>query len=215
MIKKLFCASLGSLIVSTYGCSSMFGTNSANEVKAIEANCKAQFEQSDYDLIRGKIELYPTSEGPSLLLDNSRNKVSSVEKPVLKKFISLFSTCRGESANALYVQYPSLGVRSIDQTNLEIKLLERLYHGDLTWGEYTDRRYDIMNRRASFETQRAEREVNNYQQQQHQQLNYQINQHLEQQKQQRIELERNKPINTTTRCYPISHGQIKCESTTW
>ena len=195
-----------------YGCTT---SSQDNKISQIKENCKSQFAAPDYNLIRGKIELYPTTHGPSELLDNSRKTITDDEKPVMKQFISLFTTCMNDSANALYVEYPSLGMRSIKQANLEIGLLKNLYHGDLTWGEFTDKRYEVLNQRASFETRRVERELHQYQTEQRQQQETHINNFIKQQEQQRLELDRNRSKNISTRCYRVRDGEIQCDSNTW
>lgn len=212
MNKKIYIISILLCFTSIYGCTT---SSQDNKISQIEESCKSQFAASDYDPIRGKIELYPTTNGPSDLLDHSRKKITDEEKPAMKQFISLFSKCMSDSAGVIYREYPSLGMRSIKQANLEIDLLKQLYHGDLTWGEFTDKRYDVLNQRASFETQRMERDLHQYQTEQRQQQETRINNFIKQQEQQRLELDRNRPKNISTRCYRVRDGEIQCDSNTW
>jgi len=189
----LVCLQVLFLVVLVFGGSDQ----TDRRVAAIQVECLAKWESHDFDLIRGKLEYRPTQSGPQ----RSSELATSQERLKIAQFLELYDDCQSRQANALYVSSPSIGMRSIRQTNAELMELRKLQQGKITWDQFTERRYSIINNRGAEQTAVDQRRHVDYMQQQ--------------QEQQQKRLERaaqSQPRITTTNCNADGVGGYNCTS---
>jgi hypothetical protein len=157
-MKSLLTTTACALLVS--GCATLYGGPSAKEmdaaIAAIRAECNAKWRAPEFDIIRDKVELSPTTQGASLSFND--RYATEAERPVVAKFGALLDYCQGQVANIVYVSHPTLGMSSIDQTNAEVAELVNLYNKQISWGEFNNRRHMIINRRAQVAAANAQRQ---------------------------------------------------------
>ncbi|MBY6346898.1 hypothetical protein E5C31_13090 [Providencia rettgeri] len=180
------------------GCAGFGGNDQIDRrVAAIQVECLAKWESHNFDLIRGKLEYRPTQSGP----ERSPELATSEERLKIAQFSELYDDCQSRQANVLYVSSPSVGMRSIRQTNAELRELRKLQQGKITWDQFTERRYSIINNRGAEQTAEDQRRHSDYMQQQ--------------QEQQQNRLERaaqSQPRITTTNCNADGVGGYNCTS---
>ena len=101
------------------------------QVTERQARCNAMFASSTFDPIRERVELRATNNPPSKSI--FPDYPSKSELPVLREFIALYFNCNDELGDS--------EVPVLDQ-------LYNLYTRKITWGEFTNRRYAIINGKA-------------------------------------------------------------------
>ena len=113
------------------------------------ARCEAMFSSAMFNPVRDRVELYATNSPPS----RSRlpDYPSKSELPALREFIGLYSTCNDEIGHS--------EVAVLDQ-------LYALYIKKIMWGEFTNRRYAIINGTARQLIAESNARHNNYMDQQ-------------------------------------------------
>lgn len=186
------------LITMLSGCSVFRGPDKTEaEMAAVQSECLGKWNAAEFDLIRDKIEYRPTQGGPR----GSDALASPQERALIARFAELYGDCQSRRANILYVKSPSIGMRSMQQTNAELRQLRNLQQGRITWDQFTDRRYAIINGRAAAQTAEDQQRHDAYMSQQRQQ------------QQKRLEdAAQRTPRTTTTNCSPDALGGFNCTS---
>lgn len=200
------------LIMTLTGCSSLLGgrDNTFQRIEEVRAECQARWDAPEFSPIRDKVELRPTQRGGSLRFNE--NYATTAEIPLIERFRNLLDECEGRTANIVYVKHPSVGAASIRSTNAVVEQLENLRRQRITWGEFTTRRYAIINARAEATTQsnqrRHEADMRDARQSRDRMLQDAARRNEE-------ALRNSGPTHTTTNCSPNSGGGFNCRSTQW
>lgn len=198
------------LSLAAAGCSFMPNRdNGSQKIAAIQAECQAAWMEPEFDPIRDKVELRPTSGGG--LFKFNDDYATRSEKPIIKKFAALLDDCQGRTANVLYVTNPAMGMRSINRTNDEVNQLILLHNGKITWGQFTERRYAIINNQAGQQISEDQRKHEEHMRESNrrQQKILEDNARRSAEEAQQIRNSNAHQIITTD-CYPSSHNGFSC-----
>ena len=212
---------IGAILLSTCaflsGCSTFFSSGSSDQsiqqAEAIKEECRTKWQNPKFDPIRNKIEFYPTTEGGKFAFNDKYP--TKTERPLIREMAELHDYCEGKVGRLIYVTHPSIGIRSINQANAVNKELLNLYNRKITWGEFTQRRYDIINARATVETQEAQRRHKAEMEKAERYRQRMIENEMRRSEEAARQAERNQSKHTTTYCTTTPFGEVQCNSTQW
>lgn len=146
----------------TFNC----GADTAGIRKDIQNSCKADMNNPELDIIRNKVELFRlvTDNPPSFDLTTNNSYPTAKEKVAIAKWAKLREDCSAKDNDAINAnaQPPANEMQRVffeketafrKQMNAQIgSLIVALYQGKITYGEFAQKRYEMVSAILSTET---------------------------------------------------------------